>query len=300
MDNVDIDVANPPLGVPDTPLPPQPRPPGNVVADVLAPSSDARPRSSFVYALGQIEPRFPSLGIEKEFAQAVGRSDGGAMTDRQALQSVLGERANRYLARQMCWVFTIEGLETYILVPRDPADLDLFIEAVRPRPTPADVDVVIGVLGPLADAGQCNGLVLPLVAVDNVYSFERDELVAAIPRPEDAGDDEQFRASAEEVLDRVMQLADNAGATNEHRALNYVSVRYPAIYARTAQAHRDNRSLSSVEVRPSRLSGSRDVVDAILSYTDRSTDATEKYFVRVDVTEEFPFLVSKLAPYYER
>jgi hypothetical protein len=27
---------------------------------------------------------------------------------------------------------------------------------------------------------------------------------------------------------------------------------------------------------------------------------TLKYFVRVDVTEEFPFLVSKLAPFYER
>jgi hypothetical protein len=27
---------------------------------------------------------------------------------------------------------------------------------------------------------------------------------------------------------------------------------------------------------------------------------TEKVFVRVDVTEEFPFLVTKLAPYYDR
>lgn len=286
----------PPLAPSDPPLTPLAGPP----TDGLAASLDVPPRPSFVYALGQIEPRFPSLGIEKEFAQAVGRSDAGAMTDRQALQSVLSDRANRYLARQMCWVFTIEGLETYILVPRDPTDLDLFIDAVRPRPTPGDVDVVIGVLGPLADADQCNGLVLPLVAVDNVYSFERDDLIGAIPRPEDATDDEQFRASAEEVLDRVMQLADNAGATNEHRALNYVSVRYPAVYAQTAEAHRNNRSLSSVEVRPSRLSGSRDVVDVVLSYADRSTDVTEKHFVRVDVTEEFPFLVSKLAPYYER
>jgi hypothetical protein len=28
-----------------------------------------------------------------------------------------------------------------------------------------------------------------------------------------------------------MQLTDNAGATDEHRALNYLAMRYPAIYA---------------------------------------------------------------------
>ena len=41
-------------------------------------------------------------------------------------------------------------------------------------------------------------------------------------------------------------------------------------------------------------------LDVIFSYTNRYTDVTEKYFVRVDVTEEFPFLVTKLSPYYDR
>ena len=30
------------------------------------------------------------------------------------------------------------------------------------------------------------------------------------------------------------------------------------------------------------------------------THFVEKFFVRVDVTEEFPFLVTKLSPYYDR
>src|SRR4051812_14662123 len=77
--------------------------------------------STFVYALGRIEPRFPSLAIEKECAQAMGRGENSGLTDRQALQSLLSERSNRYLARQLCWIYTIEGLETYILWPRDPA-----------------------------------------------------------------------------------------------------------------------------------------------------------------------------------
>ena len=99
---------------------------------------------------------------------------------------------------------------------------------------------------------------------------------------------------------RIMQMADNAGATDEHRALNYLVVRYPAIYATAAEAFGRNCSLTAVEARPSRLSGVRRIVDVIFSFTNRQTDVTEKYFVRVDVTEEFPFLVTRLQPYYDR
>ncbi|MGQ0445582.1 MAG: hypothetical protein ACT4O2_10775, partial [Beijerinckiaceae bacterium] len=35
-------------------------------------------------------------------------------------------------------------------------------------------------------------------------------------------------------------------------------------------------------------------------FTNRTTDLAEKWFARVDVTEEFPFLVAKLPPYYDR
>ena len=50
-------------------------------------------------------------------------------------------------------------------------------------------------------------------------------------------------------------------------------------------------------MRPSPLSGTRKVVDVVFSWTNRNTDFTEKYFVRCDMTEEFPFLVTKLSPY---
>jgi len=90
-------------------------------------------------------------------------------------------------------------------------------------------------------------------------------------------------------------MADNAGSTDEHRALNYSTVRYPAIYTNTAEAFARNASLSAVTVHTSPLSTTRKVVDVIFSYTNRATDVTEKFSVRVDVTEEFPFLVTKMA-----
>ena len=79
-----------------------------------------------------------------------------------------------------------------------------------------------------------------------------------------------------------------------------MAVRDPMIYERTAHAYQDNASLSEVTVRPSRLSGARKIVDVIFSYTDRRTGVVEKSFVRVDVTEEFPFLVTAIGPYYDR
>jgi hypothetical protein len=160
--------------------------------------------------------------------------------------------------------------------------------------------VVVGHRGPLAPPEVCGGLTVPLVLFDQLWSFPRDALLAAIPAPNGDQEREGFEAMAGELFDRVMQLADNAGATDEHRALNYLAVRYPAIYARTAEAYAGNASLSSVDVRPSRLSGVRNIVDVVFSYTHRQTDVTERSFVRVDVSEEFPFLVSRLAPFYHR
>jgi hypothetical protein len=204
---------------------------------------------SFVFALGRVAPRFPSPAVEKEFAQAVGRASAEGLTDNQALKRTLSDRANRYIARQMCWVFLIEGIETYLLTPRDPVDLELLIEAVREDPRRDDVDIVIGPQGPIAPPEACNGLQIPIVVMDQLYSFDRDSLIEGIPRPEDMpeGDEQQFRDAAGELFDRIMQLADNSGALDEHRALNYLAVRYPAIYATTAEAHSRNRALSGVE-----------------------------------------------------
>lgn len=260
--------------------------------------ADATP-PSYVYAIGRVGYRFPRPSVEKEFAQATGRMDTTSLTDQQAFYEVLSQRQNRYLARQLCWVLTVEGLETYLLHPRDPVDLELLIEAVRPAPRPLDVDVVIGMKGPIAPPEACNGLMIPIVAFDQIYSFDIDSLVGSIPRPESIMT-EQFTPAAEELFMRIMQMADNAGATDEHRALNYLAVRYPAIYAAAAEAYGRSSSLTGVEVRPSRLSGVRKIVDVIFSFRNRNTDVEEKYFVRVDVTDAFPFLVTKMSPYYER
>jgi hypothetical protein len=280
-------------------------PPAVVVDDAaVSPPPPAVPAPSaavppFVYAIGRIEPRFPSLAVEKELAQVTGRAETVGLTDSEVLRTVLTDRAYRYLVRQLAWVFTVEGIETYLLVPRDPADLELLVDAVRYGPRDDDRDVVIGIRGALAPADMARGLVVPVVYFDQIYSFDTESLIAAIPRP-DAIAADRFEAASRELFIRVQLVADNAGATDEHRALNYLVVRYPRIYEMTAEALGRDSSLTAVDVRPSALSGARTVVDVVFDFTNRQTDVVESFFVRVDVTEEFPFLVTKLSPYYRR
>lgn len=288
-------------------IPPDPAPPQQHSEDAeftLTPTAgqttQAQRLPTHIYAIGRIEPRFPTLGIEKELAQvAATTGDTSGLTDRQALHSLLSRDENRYLARQLCWVFMVEGIETYILHPRDPLDIDLLLESIRPVPRSSDADVVIGQMGPLAPPEACNGLLLPIVVFDQLYSFDVDALVASIPQPAEA-EVQDFAVVAEDLFLRVAQLADNAGATDEHRALNYLAVRYPAIYHQAAAQLSANSTLAGVDVLPSRLSGPRKIVDVVFSYRHRVTDVGEEYFVRVDVTEQFPFLVTKLSPYFGR
>jgi hypothetical protein len=284
------------------------RPAANSLAPQACPTCGVVPAANnggvaatlnYVYAIGRIEPRFPRPSAAKELAQATGRAETAGLTDRQALHSVLAKPENRYLVRQLCWVMTIESLETYLLVPRYPTDFSLLLESLRPNPAPTDLDVLVGVKGPIASPEMCNGLVVPVVAFDQIYSFDREALIQAIPRPEKTSA-EEFAPAAAELFDRMMQMTDNAGAADEHRALNYLAVRYPAIYAKAAECFAMNSSLTSVSVQPSPLSGARNIVETIFSYTNRSTDVEDKYFCRVDVTEEFPFLITKLSPYYDR
>jgi hypothetical protein len=254
----------------------------------------------YVYAIGRVEPRFPSVGVEKECAQAIGRAETTGLTDRQALAEVAEVlKQHRYLARHMCYVLTITELDTYILRPRDPMDLNLLVEAIRPKPSPMDLDAVIGVRGPIAPPDQCNGLMLPIVVFEQLYSFDRASLRNAIPRPKDIPED-RFLESGDVLLERILQIADNAGATDEDRALNYLAMRYDRIYAETASAHERNESLTGIEVRAAPHPGARKLVDVIFSYTHRKTDVVEKWAVRVDVTEQFPFLVTKLSRYLDR
>jgi hypothetical protein len=105
--------------------------------------------------------------------------------------------------------------------------------------------------------------------------------------------------AAEELFHWIVKMADNPVATDEHRALNFLAGAIRPSTPVVAAAF-GRSSLTGIEARPSPLSGVRKIVEVIFCFTNRQTDVVEKFFTRIDVTEEFPFLVTKMSPYDDR
>ena len=209
-------------------------------------------------------------------------------SDREAVRKVLSRPENVYIARELCWLLTIDGNDAYVVIPRDNLDLLALIESLRPTPRATDVDILVGVLGVRAPPSACNGVTLPTVLMSRTYSFDIDSFVKSLPRPEKITD-EQFNSVTEEAFGRILQLGDNLGTKDEHRGVNYLATRYPAIYVEIASRALREFSLSAVDVKPSSTSAVRNIFDVVFSFTDRRTDFVDRMFARVDATELFPF-----------
>jgi hypothetical protein len=256
----------------------------------------------FVYAVGRLSPQFATLGVEKEFTQLADRGETRGSLEVDQLRRVLSDPDNRYLARHVCWVFTAQHVDAFLVVPRDSEDLVRLVDAL---PAGGDEDVVhVLVGGPptVPVASPCAGLGLPVVAPEQLLSFTLDEFIDALPRPEPEGeqplDEQGYRAVARDLCLRLTRRAENRGITDEHRALNYVALRYPPVYHTTVQAYRDGKSLIGVDARHS-SSGTRRAVSVRLTFRDRRTNVVERYHCLVDVNDLFPFLASPLTPTYD-
>lgn len=281
---------------------------GNVSGGMVVPSCDScgggagapdGKTKDFVYALGQVNVKFPNLSVEKEYMQV--SANVKASSDRQRLIATL--KQNSYLARAMCWVLTIDGVDTYILQPRTYQDFDQLVNALAAEPTSEDHNVVVGVKAGIAPATMCNGLLLPICKYDVIYAFDTDSLVKTLEQSLGAksGADEGFRDAAVEVFRNLSSLTHTEGGTPEHRAITYLAVRYNAIYKQAAALIHTGNAFTGIEVRPAALGGeARTIVTVIFTFVNLQTNVTQKWACSVDVTEEFPFMATGLAQYFSR
>jgi len=263
----------------------------------------------FVYAIGTVEADYPNLAIEREMQalahtlnikikpdphQPMKPSD-----DRRWQHAVLsGDRKqSRYIARQLSWRLTIEDNPVFVLRPRD-SDLDELIDCLerpkfsKPRggesksgedalfALPEDLDVVVGVRGPqTADSID--------LFMDQIFTIRPDQLAPT----RDAG-----------LYGYLAQLSDNLGLSDQERAYNFLAARYKLPYDRL-EKDLQGYQLAGAPTFLSALSGpvgSKRIVDVVLTFRGAKTMAERKYFLRVDVTNEFPMLVKGLTPYLDR
>jgi hypothetical protein len=254
------------------------------------------PSRAFVYAVGRLDARFASLGAEREFAQISG-GDPAAVLRTRDLKEVLEDRENRYLAWQLCWVFQGPFADCCVVAPRDNSDLDLLIATLAPRNDRPLVQVIVGSQTPGFVDPACARLGL-LVDAEQILSFTMDEFLDELPPPEGEENRDAFRETARHLFAHLTQRAGNTGVSDEHRALNYLALRYPAVYHLTFTAQREGKSLIGVDAGVTAM-GERHMARLRLAFRDARTHVVDRYLCEVDVTDVLPFVARPLTPTFD-
>jgi len=141
----------------------------------------------------------------------------------------------------------------------------------------------------------CNGLLIPIVACDQIYTFTTKEFLDELTRQADPAlksgqiSADAFATFARDMFVRIITSFENIGGLDEHRALNYLLVQHPAPFVAAVQRH-EAAVLDSIQTRTIARPSGRRVVDVVFTFIDRATSVPERLFARVDVTEEWPFL----------
>lgn len=245
--------------------------------------------NGWVYVIGDVDLRYPNLAVEKEAIGAMARANTTGLSNDAALQKVLGVPGNAYLVREMCWVLLVQEVETYILIPRYPQDYPMLVEAAK-----SEVSAVIGTLGPIANPDVCNGLTVPFLIFDMIYSFDKAGLVADMPLPEGA-DAAKFRATATDIFNQVAQLISNG--TGMERALAYLLVKDPKLYHVIADAYNRNAQLTTVELKAAPVTSTQNLVDVIVRTQNRTTGVPTSVYARLALAAKLPYVVTYWQPY---
>jgi hypothetical protein len=250
-----------------------------------------------VYALGSLDVRMPTLGIEREFQQRERQLYAGSRPKERREERIAAVlRANPHLARSVCFVLSVEGIPAYVVMAASRDVLDQILQALETKKAEGAWSLVIGRAGPIAGPATCGGIVAPILACDQLYAFTTKELLTSLSKALEPVrkvrklDPDRLFALGAELFERIASSVDNMGLLDSHRALNYLLVQHPGLFLAYAERH-ESALLDCIETRVTDSPGLRRIVSIILTFLDRATGVPERVFTRVDTTEEWPFLV---------
>ncbi|MCF6438439.1 hypothetical protein L1077_03215 [Pseudoalteromonas luteoviolacea] len=266
--------------------------------------------SRYVYAVGYINAKFPSLNLEKELYQNSLMDKHGTplpmlknINDDIALQRLnrntqlyqtvfkgLNVSTNRYIARSMEWIFDNRYNEQlYTLVISTEALLTQCISALgRAQNNEVGQVVIVGEI--LAQGDVLVHTIVP---------------VSALPFSDVIHSESHNNAQFKSLVTEITSLDTFAGDTDATRALNYALYNNAAIYQNSYHLCYQSRSdgpnpngyqLVKVDVNMNQ-SGDRLVADVIFAYQGINTGAMQFWRSRVDVTGEYPFIVEAWQQY---
>jgi hypothetical protein len=249
---------------------------------------------SRVTAVGTVNAAFPSLAVEKKFAQLLGHRDFKGFTDRETMHSVLVRRENRNLAWQMCFTHTPYNAgpsPAYVLWPQHSEDLEVLVDTLTRSPSTSEFDVVEGTIQGYAPPEMCNGQQIPLLVFSQLTSFSLETFTGSMPRPKGI-EAEKFNAAVDETFHRALREASNA--TGPRLGLTFAVLQYAGFYHLVAEKFGENSALTGIEV--SQAPKDPDRADIRLRFEKRDTGFREVYCFAVNYGGPFDYLEELLHP----
>ncbi|TDF35603.1 hypothetical protein EYS14_19530 [Alteromonadaceae bacterium M269] len=264
--------------------------------------------SSFVYVVGNVNAKFPSLSLEKELYQnslILGTKLPllGQVNDDIGLEQLnrdndlykelfkgLSEPKNRYIAREMNWVLDNRfGEQLY----------DLYVS------TEDLLTQCISALGRTQSAENEQVIVIGKSNHAEVIEVSAILPVAVMPLGQLVHGDSHSNNHLQKMVKEITSLDSSSGNTDALRALNFVLYNNPKIYEKSSHLYYKSNSdgpnpsgyqLISVDV-DTLTSGDRIVANVIFTYQGINTGAFQYWYSRADITGEYPFLVTDWEQY---
>lgn len=289
-----------------------------ITAQQIAPQgcgcSGSNQMLGFAFAIGNLQPIFSSNSIQNEFSYACQQANVSPVAS-SSYYEILSQAENFYIAKEMCWLMQISGIDSYIVHPKTDAVLYDFIDSLNPAYLGnRTFDVIIGTRGPVASPQACNGLQLPVVSCELSYHFTFDMFVTAMrdaiaPGFKLQDEDDSLAIRVQEMLEFMLDKvnSEGEGATDSSRVINYLTIRVQQIYEMALSMHMNVSPdgaenpyfLNSISVQPSRVNGNRNIQDVIFEYVNNYNSQSQWRYLRVDISGKYPFLVTaQLEPYY--
>ena len=254
----------------------------------------------YVYVVGNMHAYFPNLSIEKEFYQAcllsgvevsllenvndevsLAKLNSNASLN-ELLYKGLSKPENNYIAREMNWTFNnTDSNEIYALQPLSDDKLIQFIAALGVS------DQQIIMVGEWTEGER--------TLVSNLIPTKSSNLTKMI----DA--EKNNESDFTELVDEILSLNANDGFQSSERGLNYLLYNNKQIYTESfSLCYKANQNgpnpngYQLVSVEPiTYWSGKRLIAKIIFHYQGINTGARQSWYSAVDVTGEYPFLLTK-------
>jgi hypothetical protein len=232
-----------------------------------------------------------------ELSKSLKSFAGSGEANTQTLNQLLRRPASRYLVRQLCWILTIDNQEAYVLVPSDPADLLLLVNAVRADSDTEELDLVIGARGAIAPSEMCSGVPLPLLIYQTIISINIQEHIRNILTPEISEEDrDKFQTMSVDVLNKLI-AGRGDGSNDACRSFVHLALRDHEAYQLSHGLYSRNFVLAAIRSFPVTIGGSRKTQRVILTFTHSSTGFQEQYSADVDVTGMWPYVSRSFAAF---